>query len=50
VALNWILVLGALKFLRRSRYGFYANGFPSLSLLKFVLLDSFYSEKVKKKW
>jgi hypothetical protein len=41
------LVLGVVKFLRRFQYGFYEIFFTGYFFLEFVLLDSFYLEKVQ---
>ncbi len=41
------LDLDVIKFLRRFQYGLYVIIFTRYCLLKFVLLDSFYREKVE---
>ncbi len=40
------LDLDVVKFLRRFQYGLYVTIFTRYCLLKFMLLDSFYREKV----
>jgi hypothetical protein len=40
------LDLNVVKFLLRFQYGLYVTTFTRYGLLKFVLLDSFYREKV----
>jgi hypothetical protein len=40
------LDLDVVKFLRRFQYGLYVTIFTTYCLLKFMLLDSFYREKV----
>ncbi len=42
------LDLNVIEFLRRFQYGLYVIMFTRYCLLKFVLLDLFYQEKVKR--